>query len=107
MALDLTNSLGDETSVDDTGGGVKALEKNYTLQSSSTGEEMSEKKVALPRLSDAESLEAESVNASMETVALKALHVDDDTTLNPWTFRVVFLGWSGPRLLCPKFINRL
>lgn len=27
-----------------------------------------------------------------EEVALKALHVDDDPTLNPWTFRMFFLG---------------
>ncbi|CAK7200113.1 hypothetical protein SEUCBS139899_002803 [Sporothrix eucalyptigena] len=27
-----------------------------------------------------------------DTIALKALHVDDDPTLNPYTFRMVFLG---------------
>lgn len=37
----------------------------------------------LPQYSVAGSLEAESVNASMETVALKPLQVDDDPTLNP------------------------
>jgi hypothetical protein len=31
-------------------------------------------------------------DASMETIALKALHTDDDPTLNPWTFRMFFLG---------------
>jgi hypothetical protein len=35
---------------------------------------------------------AEPVVANMETIALKALHVDDDATLNPWTFRMFFLG---------------
>lgn len=30
---------------------------------------------------------------NMEQIALKALHVDDDPTLNPWTFRVFFIGW--------------
>ncbi|KAN0122786.1 oligopeptide transporter [Hyaloscypha variabilis] len=30
----------------------------------------------------------------METIALKALHVDDDATLNPWTFRMFFLGFG-------------
>ena len=30
--------------------------------------------------------------ANMEEIALKALHVDDDATLNPWTFRMLFLG---------------
>lgn len=30
--------------------------------------------------------------ANMETIALKALHIDDDPTLNPWTFRMFLLG---------------
>ena len=34
----------------------------------------------------------EPVVANMETIALKALHVDDDPTLNPWTFRMFALG---------------
>jgi hypothetical protein len=34
----------------------------------------------------------ESVVANMEDIALKALHTDDDVTLNPWTFRMFFLG---------------
>jgi OPT family oligopeptide transporter len=47
---------------------------------------------------------AEPVVANMETIALKALHVDDDFSLNPWTFRMFFLGtdWcrrSGGRVL--------
>ena len=29
---------------------------------------------------------------NMEEIALYALHVDDDPTLNPWTFRTWFLG---------------
>lgn len=76
---------------------VGGLEKNYThaSQSSSTGEAWSEKKESTPQTSDVESVETESVNANMETVALKALHVDDDPTLNPWTFRVFFLGRSS------------
>jgi hypothetical protein len=32
------------------------------------------------------------VVANMEEIALKALHIDDDPTLNPWTFRMFFLG---------------
>ena len=31
---------------------------------------------------------------NMEDMALKALHVDDDPTLNPWTLRMWFLGES-------------
>lgn len=69
------------------------LKKDYTSQSFLTAETRSEKKEPSAQASDVESAEAESVNASMETVALKALHVDDDPTLNPWTFRVFFLGW--------------
>jgi hypothetical protein len=32
------------------------------------------------------------VVASTEEIALQALHIDDDPTLNPWTFRMYFLG---------------
>ena len=32
------------------------------------------------------------VVANMEEIALKALHVDDDPSLNPWTFRMFILG---------------
>lgn len=74
---------------------VGGTEKNNTFQSSSTGEAWSEKKEPSLQTSDVESAETESVNANMETVALKALHVDDDPTLNPWTFRVFFLGGSS------------
>jgi hypothetical protein len=35
---------------------------------------------------------AEPLVANMDTIALRALHVDDDTPLNPWTFRMFFLG---------------
>lgn len=41
---------------------------------------------------DAEKNGEQEVVANMETIALKALHVDDDPTLNPWTFRMFFLG---------------
>lgn len=32
------------------------------------------------------------VVANMEEIALKALHTDEDPSLNPWTFRMFFLG---------------
>ena len=38
---------------------------------------------------------AELLVANMETIALKALHVDDDSSFNPWTFRMLFLGAEG------------
>jgi hypothetical protein len=41
---------------------------------------------------DAEKAQLATVVANMEEIALKALHVDDDPTLNPWTFRMFFLG---------------
>lgn len=74
------------------GDGLRELETSYSPQSSSPEEKIPEKKEATTHFSDVESVEAESINASMETVALKALHVDDDVTLNPWTFRTFFLG---------------
>lgn len=30
--------------------------------------------------------------ATMKDIAVRALHVDDDPTLNPWTFRMWFIG---------------
>ncbi len=41
---------------------------------------------------DVENRTRKKEQASMEDVALKALHVDDDPTLNPWTFRMFVLG---------------
>ena len=32
--------------------------------------------------------------ANSETIAIEAPHVEDDPTLNPWTFRMFFLGIS-------------
>lgn len=41
---------------------------------------------------DAELAGSEPVVANTEEIALKALHIDDDPSLNPWTFRMYFLG---------------
>jgi len=41
---------------------------------------------------DAENFGRKPVVANMEDMALKALHVDDDPSLNPWTFRMFILG---------------
>lgn len=43
------------------------------------------------------------VVANMEEIALKALHTDDDPTLNPWTFRMFFLGKFNPHLGPQKY----
>lgn len=92
MATKSTSSLGEDPSVGAAGDGLRELEKNYSPQNLSVDEKASEKREPTTHFSDVESVEAESINASMETVALKALHVDDDVTLNPWTFRTFFLG---------------
>ena len=41
---------------------------------------------------DSELAGSEPVVANTEEIALKALHTDDDPSLNPWTFRMYFLG---------------
>jgi hypothetical protein len=41
---------------------------------------------------DAEGFGKEVVEARMEDIALKALHIDDDPSLNPWTLRMFVLG---------------
>jgi len=48
---------------------------------------------------DAEGQDKEPVVARMEDVALKALHVDDNPSLNPWTFRMFVLGQITQSLL--------
>ena len=48
------------------------------------------------RPGDAEGFGKETVEARMEDIALKALHVDDDPSLNPWTFRMFVLGRPVP-----------
>lgn len=69
--------------------GLDELRKDYSYTSSA--EITREKSLASIR-SDVERVGPEPVVANMEEMALKALHVDDDPTLNPWTFRVFFLG---------------
>lgn len=66
------------------------LRKEYSYTSSA------EKSLTSVR-NDVERVGSEPLVANMEEIALKALHVDDDPTLNPWTFRVFFLGLH-PRL---------
>lgn len=53
-------------------------------------------KVATPSesLEDDDSPQAPLV-ATMKDIATRALHLDDDPTLNPWTFRMWFIGKSG------------
>ncbi|RDW82602.1 OPT superfamily oligopeptide transporter-1 [Coleophoma cylindrospora] len=41
---------------------------------------------------DVEELREKPLEANMETIALQALHTDDDFSLDPWTFRMFFLG---------------
>lgn len=86
---------------------VTELGKNHVELSSSTVEppavETSSEKKVFTQVSDFEPGETESIVANTEEIALKALHVDDDPTLNPWTFRVFFLGRS--RCATPSWEN--
>lgn len=92
MALDRSNpnrGSSKEDVVDET---VIELRRKYTQTSIlDDGDSYQESKL---KISDAESIETESIVANTEEIALKALHVDDDPSLNPWTFRVFFLGPS-------------
>ena len=45
-----------------------------------------------PSDEDAEAVGNRKVEARMEDIALKALHVDDDPSLNPWTVRMFIIG---------------
>lgn len=92
MALDRSNSKSESketVALDET---VMELRQKYTQDSLHEDEESSEKPNY--QTSSVELDETESIVANTEEIALKALHVDDDPSLNPWTFRVFFLGSS-------------
>lgn len=89
MALDRRFSNGNAEVVEVGDGGTVELRKAYIF---STEAEILSSKESQIAAGDVEATDSEPVTASMETMALKALHVDDDPTLNPWTFRVFFLG---------------
>lgn len=65
------------------------LRKEYSYTSSA---EITREKSLGSIRNDVERVGSEPLVANMEEIALKALHVDDDPMLNPWTFRVFFLG---------------
>lgn len=69
------------------------LRKDYSYTSSV---EITREKSLSSIRNDVERVGTEPLVANMEEIALKALHVDDDPTLNPWTFRVFFLGLHPP-----------
>lgn len=50
--------------------------------------------VPLPSYDDAEALSREPAAplATAEEIVTHVIHVDDDPTLNPWTFRMFFIG---------------
>lgn len=74
------------------------LERNYSYSTSSSSS-LKEKPSVILTTEDVPAEGSERKGApDMEQIALKALHVDDDPTLNPWTFRVFFIGWS---FYCP------
>jgi hypothetical protein len=70
--------------------GVQLEDYNKTSTDSSSSNSLS--KASSRARSDVEGFGTEPVVANMEEMALKALHVDDDPTLNPWTFRMFILG---------------
>lgn len=41
---------------------------------------------------EASSVDGNVVVSTAEEIVTKVIHVDDDPTLNPWTFRMFFLG---------------
>lgn len=76
----------------------RTSERSLTMDSASTTSfEKTKSKTSIEGLVRHETWDQEKngeteVAANMETIALKALHVDDDPTLNPWTFRMFFIG---------------
>lgn len=80
---------------------TKVLERNYSYATSSSNS-LKERPTLDVTREDVTTVEKSEDKGplNMEQIALKALHVDDDPTLNPWTFRVFFIGWLPPIVAC-------
>lgn len=74
---------------------TKELERNCCHTNSSSSSSLKETSTLGTTSDDVPPIERseDEEPPNMEQIALKALHVDDDPTLNPWTFRVFFIGW--------------
>ena len=83
MARDRSSSPSETQSAVVQENGMDDLRKEYSYTSSAEKSSVR---------NDVERVGSEPLVANMEEIALKALHVDDNPTLNPWTFRVFFLG---------------
>jgi hypothetical protein len=68
------------------------MEKTDELKKEMGGNRFTDDLVWYQNKGDVEPAGSTKVEARMEDIALTALHVDDDPTLNPWTFRMWFLG---------------
>lgn len=68
------------------------MEKSDELRKEVTGGKSVDSLVWYQKNDDVEPAGTTRTEANMESIALKALHVDDDPSLNPWTFRMWFLG---------------
>lgn len=81
----------------DTGNTITADEKlakdALKRDSSSDGKEPGVLEEAVPAYESSDGL----VISTAEDITTHVLHVDDDPTLNPWTFRMFFLGTSTSR----------
>lgn len=89
MAQDRSSSPSETQSAVVEENGIDELRKNYSYTSSV---EITREKTITSTRNDVERVGSEPLVANMEEMALKALHIDDDPMLNPWTFRVFFLG---------------
>ena len=72
------------------------------LSSNPAGDEKRKLSISKNSFTQAYDVEASSdddnvVVSTAEEIVTKIIHVDDDPTLNPWTFRMFFLGMLGAR----------
>lgn len=80
----------------------RQLKTKYSFQTSSSSSVLEKPSIDEDVLNDEWSGRSKKGPPDMEQIALKALHVDDDATLNPWTFRVFFIGSRTLRLIKAK-----
>jgi hypothetical protein len=82
-------------------GSLVERESSAGVESEKSGEKGGDMKkvpsireVPLPYYDDAEALSKENAApiATAEEIVTHVIHVDDDPTLNPWTFRMFFIG---------------
>jgi hypothetical protein len=78
-------------------------EFHHSKESMSKGQEAGDKELPSYHYHDAEANIGEGEIGALDTaedIVTTVIHVDDDASINPWTFRMFFIGMLNFRLHC-------